>query len=250
MLAGNPGAGKSTLLNSMLRAPIFKSGVNIGEGMTRVVQLHTVGNLVYGDTPGLDDVKLREQAAAEIYKLMREVSSLKLAFVITLEAGRLRPADIETMNVILKSLNNPDIHDKFGIIINKLSAGVVRKLGDDGAERLFTSMNLGFATTKIIGVPLDRELADEDNAVAEPNPELMKFMRELPPIMVHEAIPLEINNYSEEVAQLRLQLDRIQTMHKEELALLRRELQEAKRHRVDYQPYQYRPLFSIPCSIM
>ena len=94
ILAGNPGSGKSTLLNSLAGKITFPSGVSIGEGLTTIVQTArgTDGKL-YGDTPGLDDVAIRAKAAGEMNKILRANNAIKLVFVVTLEAGRVKPAE-------------------------------------------------------------------------------------------------------------------------------------------------------------
>ena len=98
---GNPGVGKSTLLNAIIGAPIFRSGVRFGSGLTNALQLHyhPVNGITYGDTPGLADCKLRQRAASEISKALKSGDDdYKLVFVMTLEAGRVRPSDKDTMN--------------------------------------------------------------------------------------------------------------------------------------------------------
>jgi predicted GTPase len=64
---GNPGVGKSAFCNSIFQRNEFKSGYDIG-GITQKTQEYTIGDMRYIDTPGLDDVIRREEAAKEIEK--------------------------------------------------------------------------------------------------------------------------------------------------------------------------------------
>ena len=51
---GNPGAGKSCLLNSLAGEPLFRSGVNIGKGLTYELNEKKTEHYYYMDTPGID----------------------------------------------------------------------------------------------------------------------------------------------------------------------------------------------------
>lgn len=121
IFVGNPGTGKSTLLNALAGSNVFKSGISFGRGMTSKIQEFKLedGSLLV-DTPGLSDVKLREQAGEEIYScLSRGWDGLRLIFVLTIEGGRVRPDDSTTISLILKSMDaSPKV--SFGIVINKL----------------------------------------------------------------------------------------------------------------------------------
>lgn len=71
IMMGNPGAGKSTLLTSLVEGTTtFHSGVNIGKGKTTDLQEVTYNGKTYIDTPGLADVKIRDQAAAKIERAL------------------------------------------------------------------------------------------------------------------------------------------------------------------------------------
>ena len=49
---GNPGAGKSCFLNSLAGEPVFKSGLNIGSGVTYELDERETPNGYFVDTPG------------------------------------------------------------------------------------------------------------------------------------------------------------------------------------------------------
>ncbi len=84
---------------------VFKSGISLGTGLTTHLQKHAVPgtNITYIDTPGLTDIKRRKEAAEEIAKALRQAAEddrFKLVFCITLEAGRVRPADFSTISLV------------------------------------------------------------------------------------------------------------------------------------------------------
>ena len=96
LVVGNPGAGKSTLLNTILKMKVFKSGVSIGTGMTFNFDLfcNEEDGITYMDTPGLNDISKRQQAADAITTALKHSGQYKVFFVATLEQGRLKPDDI------------------------------------------------------------------------------------------------------------------------------------------------------------
>ena len=50
---GNPGAGKSSLLNSLAGENLFKSGLNIGRGLTYKLDEAVNDSGHFLDTPGM-----------------------------------------------------------------------------------------------------------------------------------------------------------------------------------------------------
>lgn len=126
---GNPGAGKSTLLNGLAQRVLFHSGVSFATGMTTKHQLHHVGDRKYlGDTPGLSDVKLRKVAAEEIETILKQGGQYRLVFLVTLEAGRVRPEDTTTIKLVLQAV--PD-YIPFAVVINKLEPSAYGKICGD-----------------------------------------------------------------------------------------------------------------------
>merc|ERR1719414_2449557 len=81
------------------------------------------------DTPGLEDTKIRKKAAAEISAALKQNGKYRIFFVITLEAGRVRPADVTTMNLVLEAA--PEIGSKYAVIINKVSNTAINKFKED-----------------------------------------------------------------------------------------------------------------------
>lgn len=119
-LLGNPGTGKSTILNGLVDGPKFRSGYSFGSGLTQRLDEYKIGNITFFDTPGLNDISTRKEAGKEIDLLLQQNVGLKLAFVITLQSGRLYVEDINTMHLILDAITL-NTQDRFGVIVNKMT---------------------------------------------------------------------------------------------------------------------------------
>ena len=130
---GNPGVGKSTLANCMAKKVLFQSGVSVGKGMTYKLDESKHNGITYLDTPGLADIKMRKAAATAITEGLRKNGTYQIFFVVTLEAGRLRPTDLATIKLVLE--NAKDIIS-YNLIINKLSKSVYDNLCKDDREEL------------------------------------------------------------------------------------------------------------------
>jgi len=173
ILIGNPGSGKSTIGSTIAKTPqFFESGVSWASGKTKKFVSKTLSNGNYIiDTPGLEDVDLREKASQEIKKALSETvipdsksPMYKIIFVVVLEAGRIRSEDVVTINIVMKAL---DEHAKYNIVINKIPEKTLTQLldSDTSKSEFLAPLNKGLKCTpsSISFIPFDRAAIEESN---------------------------------------------------------------------------------------
>ena len=110
---------------------------------------------------------MREIAAQEITEALKRNGNFKIIFVVTVEAGRVHPDDVTTINTVLESIKTKVY---YGIIVNKVSKRFiteVEKNKEDVFKILFTGFNSGLHRTDYIYY-FERvgELDDQDNKIA------------------------------------------------------------------------------------
>lgn len=128
ILVGNPGVGKSLILNAVIGYSFFRSGVCLGTGLTRTLDVfRTPDGTHYIDTPGLDDVSSRDFSATELSRALSLNGHCKLVFVCTLEDGRIRPSDMTTLRLIIDAVRNTGANPngRYAIIINKVPLSIM-----------------------------------------------------------------------------------------------------------------------------
>lgn len=122
LFIGNPGVGKSTFINSLMRDQVAPAGGSMGTGLTREHREYFDNTseieVVYVDTPGLNDISTREESAREIKKGLEKEGYYKIFYILTLESGRIRSDDLATLEIILESIDLPKV--EYSIIINKI----------------------------------------------------------------------------------------------------------------------------------
>ena len=158
--------------------------------MTYKLDKEVHNGITYLDTSGLADVKIREQAAEEITKALKQDGIYQVFFVFTLESGRVRPEDVTTMKLVLESA--PDIKS-FSLIINKLSPiAYDRLLCNNGAQlkklitELLVQINSKDNPPTILLLKSQSQLYDRDDKFARWI-ELSKFVQKAPIINVRSA---------------------------------------------------------------
>lgn len=226
VMAGNPGTGKSSILNSVIGAITFHSGIALAKGLTYQLDERTIGGVTYSDTPGLDDVEMRQKAADEISKLLRKGGLFKLVFVITLEAGRIKPADKATINIILQAIKDIDVQPDYfySIIVNKCDQGVLAALQNDLPARAKLEAALGVGKSlksEHIGyMPFVPEASGKDDYLLQGHKNYRIFIDKAPVLK----LPLE----NEAKVNVMDWNDIIQRLEKE-LAEVRKQLEKALR---------------------
>eukprot|EP01106_Pelomyxa_sp_JSP_P010964 TRINITY_DN2889_c0_g1_i1.p1 TRINITY_DN2889_c0_g1~~TRINITY_DN2889_c0_g1_i1.p1 ORF type:complete len:380 (+),score=75.82 TRINITY_DN2889_c0_g1_i1:155-1141(+) len=209
----------------------FKSGVSYGHGLTKVCQweydIH--GNL-FVDTPGLSDIQLRQKAATEISTALNKGGSFKVFFVMTLEAGRVRPDDKTTMSLVHQAA--PMIGSKYSIVINKVSEGIQAKLtlGSQGRTVLEKCLLQGLPPTSSIAYfPNISALEDATNADYKLPWNVLSFFSYAPMVYIPVNLvhPIQIDHYDTVFFSL---FNQLQELQKENTAL--QAALEVRRYRI------------------
>src|ERR1700688_3908991 len=132
LFVGNPGVGKSTLINSIYGRNVAPSGLSAGVGMTKTFNSYEFNGRTYLDTPGLADAEIRAKAAVEIEKALKQNGRYRIFFVLTLEAGRIKPEDVIKIKTVMDAIRIKDA--KFNIIINKVCGAEKRQVFNNSAD--------------------------------------------------------------------------------------------------------------------
>ena len=167
---------------------MFRSGINLGQGLTFKLDMKKHNGITYLDTPGLSDTKLRKQAAEAITTALKQGGTYQVFFVISLESGRVRPEDVTTIKLVLESAS--DIKH-FSLIINKLSTAVLDRLLDENAKNLRTmvtellvQINCNDNPPTVLLLEHNFKLFDKENKIIDWD-ELNEFVKKAPSITIN-----------------------------------------------------------------
>ena len=172
IMMGNPGGGKSTLLNGLAGEFLFKSGLSVGRGLTCMLEeKHSKKGVHFIDTPGLEDVELRKQAAQAITQALKRGGNVKVIFVVTIQDGRVLSQDSTMLKIVLEAAE--EIGNSYGIIINKVKTRVYNELMDSENKLpelltiLFYNLDKKNKTPMVLVLPVDEELDEADDKVPD-----------------------------------------------------------------------------------
>ena len=172
----------------------------------------------YLDTPGLTDIKLRQQAADAITKALKQDETYQVFFVITLEAGIAQPEDMTTIRLVLESASDIKY---YSLIINKLSTIAHDLLLEDNAEQLkilaaelLKQINCKSEPPTILLLMHQFKLSDENDQFMKLD-ELNEFVMKAPSINVKPACVQDIDggpsSFQDTLDILNRQLDELRS---------------------------------------
>lgn len=207
VFAGNPGSGKSTIANTIIGRPVFDSGVSLGAGLTTALNTQAHEGEKYSDTPGLDDIRVREQAAKEISAGLTQADRLRLIFVCTLEDGRVRPSDVVTIETILDAVTKVGVNvdGGFSLIVNKCNAGELNALEHDVDSRMYIvrSFACGYRLEHVYFAPKSFHAEGQSNILLPFHNDLSSFIQAAPVIqMPGMPVKVDLSHYQERLNQL------------------------------------------------
>ncbi|EFA80098.1 hypothetical protein PPL_06920 [Heterostelium album PN500] len=211
---GNPGSGKSTLCNAKLRKTVFKSGVSVGTGLTTFSESHQDGNNLIIDSPGLADPIKRNEAAKQIESSLKKVLNIidNIDYPeVTLESGRVRLQDVETLNSILKAIT---VEFEYGLIINKVTKQVHQHLLSSPANLQACIQMVEKQPLRTLIVKHMSELYDEDNVLVEDKETLDSlngFLESLPRNFIEQkdVTTVEVKDYDKKVKEMELLMTKL-----------------------------------------
>lgn len=171
-------------------------------GLTYEFEKRKVNDVTFMDTPGLDDIKLRKQAAKAISTALKQNGYYQIVFVVTLESGRVRSNDIALVKLVLQSATEISY---YGIIFNKLTKPEIKEIKKqpDSVQNLISQLDINLEETESsrpIPVPLLLERKDElegkENAAICIH-DLQRFMEAVLFNKIHKenVFQIDIENY-------------------------------------------------------
>jgi len=216
LFIGNPGAGKSTILNCICECPgQFSAGYCIGPGLTTKTQwlCRTDLPVCYGDTPGLQDVATRQQAAGEISYGLQSNGHFLVLFVLTLNNKRVNPDDKAAMKVVLQAIMEKVKDPQYGIIVNQIGTTFYQMLKSYDEEfsklRIYLLSNLPTPTKFIYLMPVFSDLVEANNKIIRLPPEFYQWIETVPEVHLAGCGLIEADGWEEIRAKFEQELKKL-----------------------------------------
>ena len=172
-------------MNALASKFIFRSGFSVEKGLTYKLEQKIVGNTKFCDTPGLSDVKQKEEAGAAIRDSLNMGGPLKILFFCKLDDGRVRMSDLTTMRLVNDAAK--EIGSNYGLIVNKIPKKAYKKIQNQHEieQQLREALSTGIQrTSNVLFLPVIDDLDEEENALVSLDKlsGLQKFIEEVPTI--------------------------------------------------------------------
>lgn len=163
LFVGNVRSGKSFLLNSAVGQIFSKSSDEEEYRCTKQIQSIKKENIIYIDTPGIDDLADDMSANEAIQKSIRSSKRLKLVFIVKLDEGKVNPADFVTVRFLLDAFEAAGIsmNNKYGLIVNKWTENEYTKYENEFLLNFIEDTLL--PTESIAMFPLVKEAESQPN---------------------------------------------------------------------------------------
>ena len=234
VVSGNPGVGKSTVLNSILGREHFVSDISHdGAGVTKEISQVWGPDFSYllVDTPGISEVARQGDNMKMLIKAISGRVNTKVLFVVTEDAGRVKPADVLLFQLILDHVGAAN-RENVVLVVNKVSPQVMK-----WSEKLKSVYReqFGVSNDNIFLIPF----VNEGSRSLLPLPFNVVNLRTLQNGTWNEIARMTVQNQKEEAdlrrrqAQIeeenRQRMIRIQEQNAREVARLQQQVNEARR---------------------
>jgi len=203
LFIGNRGVGKSTLLNCIMNKR-FRGELREDQlfGISTQSNMIRVADTTYMSRESLDDEDERKKTAEAITEALKNGGKYQIVFVVTLEAGRVRPADVATMTLVLESANEIT---HYGVIFNNLEESVLREIKEGNLEMEFlTQVSIEIPLKKPVPVPLFLGYYAEHNVITCTQ-KLEEFLLTLFPIKIKSENVGEISTDNYQALKIKLE---------------------------------------------
>jgi len=203
---GNPGAGKSSFGNCLLGRAAFQADASdTGGGVTTSMSEASNNKYRYVDVPGLADAdpELREKAAREVTKALREDVDSKILFFVRTVQGRILSEDKVLMVRVAEALGSNLQENRYGVVINQFKKRAYQAVTEDPEKRrewlakLWVGMSPNGApmtrTNYVVFNPEDEEMDGEANVVKVLPGHVVQFVDAFPAVAMKSAKVQDIN---------------------------------------------------------